>query len=332
MIRLTEKKMKYFVIFLAAMISITVLLAAEDGAAAKWPEKGKVITLYVAGGAGGAADIPARALLPFLEAELGSKFVVINRPPNQVGTTEYLSKAGTDGYTLLFANSPTTHVAYLDPDRKAAYSRKDFMMVAGVVSGPSGVAVVKGSRFKSLKDLVEAAKANPGKVRATASGPFTLGDFGIVTLEKAAGVKFARMYFDQQGEQRAALLGGHADAEFNGAFEFLPGQKSGEIETLAVFDNKDYKYLPGVKTTEAQGYKAYGGKTTLGLVYKTGTPRGIADVLTAAVKKASAKPEFSATFEKIGMVVTALNAKELSAVWDTNEAMVKALLEDLKKK
>ena len=226
--RPTEKKMKHFVILLVTMVSIVVLITADDSSAANWPEKDKVITLYVAGGAGGAADIPARALVQCLEPELGNKIVVVNRPPNQVGTTEYLAKAGTDGYTILFANSPTTHVAYLDPDRKAPYSRKDFMMVTGVGSGPSGVAVLKGSRFKTLKDLVEAAKANPGKIRATASGPFTLGDFGIVTLEKAAGVKFTRMYYDQQGEQRAALLGGHADAEFNGAFEFLPGQKSGD--------------------------------------------------------------------------------------------------------
>ncbi len=332
MMRLTEKKMKLFVILLAIMLSTTVLLTADNSSAAEWPEKGKVITLYVAGGAGGAADIPARALVQFLERELGSKFVVINRPPHQVGTTEYMSKAGTDGYTVYFAFSPNIHVPYLDPDRKASYSRKDFLAVIGVASGPSGVAVVKGSRFKDLKDLVEAAKANPGKIRATASGPFTLGDFGIVTLEKAAGVKFARMYFDQQGEQRAALLGGHADAEFNGAFEFIPGQKSGEIETLAVFDNKDYKYLSGVKTTESQGYKAYGGKVTMGLAYKTGTPQKIADTLAAAVRKVSTKPEFGAMYEKIGMVVNVLSAKELNAVWDSNEAMVKALLEDLKKK
>ena len=330
--RPTEKKMKHFVILLVTLVCIAVLLTAGNSSAANWPEKDKVITLYVAGGAGGAADIPARALVQCLEPELGNKIVVVNRPPNQVGTTEYLAKAGTDGYTILFANSPTTHVAYLDPDRKAPYSRKDFMMVTGVGSGPSGVAVLKGSRFKTLKDLVEAAKANPGKIRATASGPFTLGDFGIVTLEKAAGVKFTRMYYDQQGEQRAALLGGHADAEFNGGFEFIPGQKSGEIETLAVFDTTEYKYLPGVPTTESQGYKAYGGKTTMGLVYKTGTPQEIADTLAAAVKRVSTKPEFLAMFEKIGMVVTALSGKELSAVWDSNEEMVKALLEDLKKK
>lgn len=331
MMKITEKKMLRIVILLATMAS-AVLLTAGTISAANWPEKGKQVTLYVAGGPGGGADIPGRAFTRFFEQELGVKIVIVNRAPNQVGVTEFMAKAGNDGYTMLLALTPSQNVPYLDPTRKATYSRKDFLLVAAFARMGHGVAVAKGSRFKNLKDLIDAAKANPGTIKLTASGPMTGGDLGIISLENAAGVKFAHMFYDQQGEQRAALLGGHVDGEVNATFDFIAGQKSGELVTLAVFDKKENADLPGVKTAEAQGYKAYGAPSTIGIAYKTGMPREIVDTVASAVKKVSKNPEFIDQFTKIGLTVEPMDDKAFADVWKSNEELVKAVIDGAQKK
>jgi tripartite-type tricarboxylate transporter receptor subunit TctC len=327
-----ETIMKRLVI-VAAVLSLVVLLAAGDILAAAWPEKGKTMTMYIPAGAGGGQDMAARTMARFLEPELGTKIVIINKPGggNQVGITEYLSKVGTDGYTIASCSTPIVPSTYLDPERKAPYSLKDIQLIANYGHTSIAVAVKKGSPYKNLKDLVAAAKANPNKIRGTASGPMSPSDDAIILLERAAGVSFAHMFFDQQGEQRAALLGGHADAEFNMTFELVPGQKSGETETIAIFDPNEDSYFPGVPTAEKQGYKVY-MYSGFGLAYKTGTPKEIVDIIAAAVKSALAKPACIETFKKIGVEPRPLFGQEYAAYWKYGEDVVRTVLEDMAKK
>jgi tripartite-type tricarboxylate transporter receptor subunit TctC len=316
---------------LVIAVSALILLMAGHGSAANWPDKGKLITILIAYGAGGGADMTVRAMQPFLEQELGAKIVVINKPggATQVGTTEYLQKAGTDGYTILHNVMPSFPAIYLDPDRKAPYTRKDFILVANISRNPVGIAVKKGSRYKSLKDLIEGAKANPGKIVISSSGPLSPADLAIFALEKAAGVKFAHIFFDQQGEQRAALLGDHVAAESNPLQELVAGHKSGEIEVLATTSEKQNKFLPDVKTAEALGYKAFASSSS-GLTYKAGTPKEIVDTVVAAVKRVDANPEFQKQLERIGVTVDVLTGSEYADYWNQVEELVTAALADLK--
>ena len=301
-----------------------MLLMAGAVSAAAWPEKGKILTMYVASGAGGGSDMAGRMIAQILEKELDVKVVVINKPGagSQIGVTEYLSKAGTDGYTILAANTPVLISPYMDPTRKATYHLgKDIQLAASYGFSPCAVAVRKGGKYKSLKELVEAARANPGKIKGTASGPLVQNDLAMVLLNKVAGVQIARMYFDQQGEQRAALLGDHVDAEFNNDFELIGGQKSGEIETLAIWDKEPAAALPGVKTGESQGYPVYMA-AAYGLGYKTGTPQEVLDKVEAAVMRGAKKPESIELFKKIGLNVKVMSGKEYRAYWNGIEAVV----------
>jgi tripartite-type tricarboxylate transporter receptor subunit TctC len=302
---------KYFGSFMAMAVCIVVSLMVGTVSAATWPEKGKILTMYVASGAGGGSDMAGRMIAAVLEKELGVKIVVINKGGggSQIGVTEYLSKAGTDGYTILCANTPVTISPYMDPARQATYNlSRDMKLAVGYGFSPCAVAVKKGGPYKSLKDLVEAARKNPGKIKGTASGPMVQNDLSMVLLNKAAGIEISRMYFDQQGEQRAALLGGHVDAEFNNDFELIGGQKSGEIETLAVFDKAPAASLPGVKTAESMGYKV-NMAAAYGLGYKVGTPQAVLDAVEAAVIRGSKKPEMAESFQKIGLGVKIMTGK-----------------------
>jgi tripartite-type tricarboxylate transporter receptor subunit TctC len=299
-------------------------LIAGIASAAEWPEKDKVLTILAASGAGGGTDMAARAIAQVLEKELGLKVVVVNKGGggSQIGVTEYMAKAGTDGYMLLAANTPVTISPYMDPDRKATYNlSRDLVMAGGYGFSPCAVAVKKGGKYKSLKDLVADAKANPGKIKGTASGPLVQNDLAMVLLNKVAGINIARMYFDEQGQQRAALLGGHVDAEFNNDFELIAGQKSGEIETLAVWDKEPAKSLPGVPTGESLGFPVYMA-AAYGLGYKTGTPQAIVDKVEAAMLQGLKKPEAAAIFGKIGLNVKALTGKEYLTYWKGIEAVV----------
>ena len=319
-----QKNKKRFGVLLATAVCVAVLLIAGTVSAAAWPDKGKVLTILAASGAGGGTDMAARAIAQVLEKELGMKVVVINKGGggSQIGVTEYLSKAGTDGYMLLAANTPVTISPYMDPDRKATYHLgKDIVLAGGYGFSPCAVAVKKGGKYKSLKDLVEAAKANPGKIKGTASGPLVQNDLAMVLLNKVAGIEIARMYFDQQGEQRAALLGGHVDAEFNNDFELIAGQKSGEIETLAVWDKEPAAVLPGVKTGESQGYPVYMA-AAYGLGYKTGTPQEIVDQVEAAMMRGAKKPENAELYKKVGLVAKVMNGKEYRVYWKGIEDVV----------
>jgi tripartite-type tricarboxylate transporter receptor subunit TctC len=317
------KSIKRFGVLFAA-VCVAALLIAGIASAAEWPEKDKVLTILAASGAGGGTDMAARAIAQVLEKELGLKVVVVNKGGggSQIGVTEYMAKAGTDGYMLLAANTPVTISPYMDPDRKATYNlSRDLVMAGGYGFSPCAVAVKKGGKYKSLKDLVADAKANPGKIKGTASGPLVQNDLAMVLLNKVAGINIARMYFDEQGQQRAALLGGHVDAEFNNDFELIAGQKSGEIETLAIWDKEPAKSLPGVPTGESLGFPVYMA-AAYGLGYKTGTPQAIVDKVEAAMLQGLKKPEAAAIFGKIGLNVKALTGKEYLTYWKGIEAVV----------
>lgn len=317
------KSIKRFGVLFAA-VCVAALLMAGIASAADWPAKDKVLTILAASGAGGGTDMAARAIAQVLEKELGLKVVVVNKGGggSQIGVTEYMAKAGTDGYMLLAANTPVTISPYMDPDRKATYNlSRDLLMAGGYGFSPCAVAVKKGGKYKSLKDLVADAKANPGKIKGTASGPLVQNDLAMVLLNKVAGINIARMYFDEQGQQRAALLGGHVDAEFNNDFELIAGQKSGEIETLAIWDKEPAKSLPGVPTGESLGFPVYMA-AAYGLGYKTGTPQAIVDKVEAAMLQGLKKPEAAAIFGKIGLNVKAMTGKEYLTYWKGIEAVV----------
>jgi tripartite-type tricarboxylate transporter receptor subunit TctC len=330
----TRKSKKRFAVFAVLAMCIAVLPAAATVSAGEWPEKGKVLTLLVASGAGGGSDMAGRMIAQILEKELGIRVVVVNKGGggSQIGVTEYLGKAGTDGYMLLAANTPVTISPYMDPSRKATYHLgRDIVLAGGYGYSPCAVAVKKGGKYKTLKDLVEAARANPGKVKGTASGPLVQNDLAMVLLNKVANIQIARMYFDQQGEQRAALLGGHVDAEFNNDFELIGGQKSGEIETLAIWDKEPAAALPGVKTGAEQGYPVY-MSAGYGLGYKTGTPQAVVDKVEAAMLRGVKKPENAALFQKIGLVPKPMNGKEYRTYWKGIEDVVGEVIKGMPKK
>ena len=317
-----------FVGAIAALAFLTPLVClAQD-----FPAKGKVITQIVPFGAGGGADITARAVQPWLEKELGVSMPIINKPGGggQVGFTEFVKTAKPDGYTIIWALLPGTPASYLDPKRQAKFTRQDFKLVANVALDPVSIVVKPDSRFKTLNDLVAAAKASPGKVRATSAGVMVTSHVAAIQIELATGAKFAHLFYEQQGQQRADLLGGHADVEFNPISEVAGDIRGGQMRGLALCDEQPSKYAPNVPTAASLGVKC-SVASVRGIAVPAGTPDKVVAVLAGAVRKVLADPENQKQLEKIGLGTRYMAGKEYEAYWAANEKTVQAVLNALQK-
>ncbi len=121
------------------------------------------------------------------------------------------------------------------------------------------------------------------------------------------------------------------DAEFNNDFELIGGQKSGEIEALAIWDKETAAVLPGVKTGESQGYPVYMA-AAYGLGYKTGTPQEVLDTVEAAIARGVKKPENVELFKKIGLNVKYMSSKEYRVYWQGIEDVVGDVIKSMPKK
>ncbi|MHB1162598.1 MAG: Bug family tripartite tricarboxylate transporter substrate binding protein [Chloroflexota bacterium] len=296
-----------------------------------WPQKGKTITIICPMPAGGAMDVAARVVAAALEKDLGTPVQVVNKAGagGQVGLTE-LFGSKPDGYTISAMALPATIVMYLDKERKAAFTGlSDFVPLGLDNAEPVVLAVPTDSPYKTAKDLVEAAKAKPGQIKASVSGVLVVPHLGSLDFMRAAGIKLGLVHFEGGPPAVAAMLGGHTALDFEFTGSLWPAIKGGNARVLAVLDKKEYKPLPGVPTAESQGYKSY-MTVARGYVAPKGTPKEVADVLSAALKKAVTTPEYAKKLEELGMQANYMSPAQMSDFWSGQESQVVPLIEQAK--
>jgi tripartite-type tricarboxylate transporter receptor subunit TctC len=314
----------------AAFLTVLVILGLALPAlapAASFPEKGRPITLIVAYPPGGGTDVTGRLLAPMMEKELGTSVQVLNKPGagGQVGYTE-LSRSRPDGYTIGYLILPTVITTYLDPSRQSVFSRKSFELLALQDNDPGIIAVKDNSPYKTLKDLIDAAKANPGKIRTTTSGILSDDHIAAMTTEQVAGVKFAIVHFDGSAPGRNAVLGGHVEVFYGNVSEMQAQVASGEIRLLAVMDPKRTKFFPEVKTAEEQGYKIYSG-VHRGIGMPAGAPKEVRDALAETLKKIITGDEFRARMEKLCYAPLYMDPQTYANFWTDYEVQAKKWVE-----
>ncbi len=295
--------------------------------AATFPQKGKAIQLLVGFAAGGTADAGARILASGMEKELGTPVVVVNKPGAgaQIMYTA-LTQSKPDGYTIGNTNFPSAIVSYLDPARKATYTRKDFELLALHVVDPGILAVKTDSPFKTLKDLVDVGKANPKKIRISTTGIQSDEAFAILQLQKMTGAQFAMVHFAQGiAPAMTAFLGGKLEVLCGNVGDMLAQYKSGEARILGIMDDEASPFYPGVKTFEAQGYKLYNASSR-GFAAPGGTPKEIVNVLSGAIKKVIASEEHKKRMMDMGLTLRYMDPVQYAKYWSENEAAITELL------
>lgn len=272
----------------------------------------KAIQMIVAFPAGGGTDVGARILASIAEKELGQPIIVANKAGagGQLGWTE-ASRARPDGYTLAFVNLPGMNTIILDPERKSLFGIDSFIPVINQVVDP-GIIWVKGdSPYKTLGELVDAARKTPGKLSACTTGILSDDHLAILMMLEAAKTEFRIVHFDGGAQQVTALLGGHVDVAFdNVGGGVVKRMASGDVRVLAVMDTVRSKFMPDVPTTVELGYPSVISNSSRGVAVPKGTPAAAIKVIEIAFAKAMASPDHVKKMEDVGLGIKVMVGAE----------------------
>ena len=285
-------------------------LAAGSAMAADYPTR--PVQLMIAYPAGGSTDVAARIVAAIAEKEFGQSIVVINKAGagGQVGWTE-MSRQRPDGYYIGFINLPATNTIILDPERKAIFNADSFVPIINQVLDPGVVWVRADSPYKSLKDLVDAAKKSPNTIRTATTGILSDDHLAILMAEEAApGAIFRIVHLDGGAPQMAAILGGHVDVAFDNVGSIVKRVKSGEVRALAVMDTQRSKFLPEVPTTPELGLATVISNSTRGIAGPKGMPDAVVKRLQDVFKKAMEHPDHVSRMEDAGLAIRIMVGEE----------------------
>ncbi len=231
--------------------------------------------------AGGPTDILGRIIGQKLSAELGQSVVPENRPGagGNVGT-EYAAKQPGDGYTIVLA-SPSLSISPVLYKKLAYDPVRDFAPISLVAEIPNILLVHPSVPAKTLKEFVQLAKANPGKLNFGSGGLGTSNHLGSEMLKGLTGINIVHVPYKGSNEAMVAMMGGHVDMVVIGVPPTLPHIKAGRVRPLAVLASRRLSYLPSVPTAAEAGVPNYEVGTMYGLLVPAGTPRDIINRLNA---------------------------------------------------
>src|SRR5438105_5276226 len=252
---------------------ICALLISMAANAQSWPQK--PVRFIVPFPPGGATDISARLLGEKLSQIWNQQVVIENRggAGGGVGAAE-AARATPDGYTLFFP-SGSVITANQHIYAKLAYDpEKDFVTVTNVVSGPQVVAVPAASPYKTLKDLIDALRANPGKLTFGHAGIGSQTHLAAENFLNSAKVDAVAVPYKGEGPALAGLVSGEIAFTVTNVAATLPHITSHRVRALGVTSKTEAPQLPGVPPV-AQSLPGFENTGWFGIVAPTGTPRGI---------------------------------------------------------
>jgi tripartite-type tricarboxylate transporter receptor subunit TctC len=257
---------------------------------------------------------------------------VINRvgAASQVGLSE-LARARPDGMTFAYAVLPTVATHYLDPKRQAIYTRASFQPVFSHYISAMTLSVRADGPYKTLKDLVDAARAAPGKLKISDSGLLGTPHITALMLEHVTGVKFSSVHFGGGPPSVTALLGGHVDVLAGGVSDTLPQTRAGTFRVLGVATEQPDPTMPDAPTMRGQGFDVISASIGA-LVAPAGTAPSIVATLVDAGRRVAADPEHTTKLSDFGSAPYFNGPEGLIRVWADMETRVKPLLEQLQER
>lgn len=307
-----------------------VVLAAVTGAArAQQDFPTKPIQLMVAFPAGGSTDIAARIVASIAEKALGQPIVIVNRggAGGQIGWTE-LVRQKPDGYYIGFINLPATNTVILDPERRATFTEKDFTPIINQVLDPGVIWVRADSPYKTVQDLIDAAKKSPGTIRAATTGILSDDHLAILMTEEAApGAKFRLVHLEGGAAQFKEIMAGNVDVAFDNVGSIVKRVQSGEVRALAVMDNGRSKFLPDVPTMKELGFPTVISSSTRGVAGPKEMPPPLVAKLRDILKKAMEDPEHVKKLEEQGLAIKIMIGDEYEKYFAETHAKAKKYTE-----
>jgi tripartite-type tricarboxylate transporter receptor subunit TctC len=288
--------------FVVAVLLCAALLFPASAKAA-FPERD--ITLVVPWAAGGGTDTLARTLVKNGKKHFGVNLNVVNR----VGGTgaigmDSVAKAKPDGYTVGVITFNLSTYRLLG---QSDLSYRDFDLVALLNRSIASLSVKTDSQFKTLKELVEYTKANPGVVTVGHSGPGSPWHLSAVDMAHRLGLKFTLVPFDGAAPTRTALVGGHITVASTGMDEVLQFYQTKQIRMLGAMNPSRHPAFPDVPTMAEAGYPLEDPIVDWrGLAAAKGTPPEVLKSLRDGFRKAAEDPEYIALMDKLALPRTYL--------------------------
>lgn len=281
-------------------LGLVATALATSAAAQAYP--GKPVKIIVPFAAGGPADNYARFIAQRLQDALGQSFVVDNRPgAGSIIGTDIVAKAAPDGYTLLMMSNTHTVNETLIPAKPFQLMR-DFVAVAPVNYSDLVLVANPALPASSLKDLVQQAKARPGKFNYASSGPGTPYHMAGELFKSMAGVYLVHIPYRGSSGARTDVIGGQVDVMFDAVTTMAEQIKAGKVKAIATTGRTRSDVLPDVPTMNEAGVPGYEATIWLGLMAPRGTPKAVVDRLNEAVSKIASQPEVKQLWVKQGAV------------------------------
>ncbi|AEG59966.1 tripartite tricarboxylate transporter substrate binding protein [Desulforamulus ruminis] len=295
------RKNNLFALLMTVLFLSSSMLAGCTGQGKNQEEKGtgsypeKPINMIIAFTAGGSSDAQARIMQKYWNKYVKQPWLFSYKAGDggAIGFAE-IAKASKDGYTIGGINVP--HIV-LQPLQGAQYKPEEFAYIAQVVTDPQVLVVKKGSKFKNVNEVVEFARANPGKLKVGIVGTFTGCHIALLDFQDKAGIQVDQVVYKGATDQNVALLGGELDVMMGNYNDVMRGLD--QMTILGIATPERYKSLPEVPTLTEQGYNVV-SDIRRGFVAPKGIPEANLTFLRKVFKKMAADPDYIKEMEEAG--------------------------------
>jgi tripartite-type tricarboxylate transporter receptor subunit TctC len=309
---------------LGAALSVLTVICAAAAAQAQYPER--AITLIVPYGAGGGTDITARMLAKDLEVVLGKPVTVENRAGGGgwVGWGA-LAKAAPDGYTIGYLNVPSMYAGYLDRQYNRTESLESFTPLMNHVLDYNVWAVKADSPFKTVRDVVDAARKAPDSISISAFGAGSDDHLAILSMQAENGIKLITVHHKSTADAKTATLGGHLQVLGANISEVAEEARAGTIRVLGVMAPERSPFLPNVPTFKEQGFSQV-WSVSRGIAAPANLPKDVLDRLTAALEKTLTSAEHQQKARQLSLEPRIIKGEDYKTFLKDNEISTKKLM------
>ena len=311
---------------LLGILSAAMLAAAPWSAATADTYPSRPIRVIVPYPAGGGTDIIGRLISVHLSQRLGQSVIVENKPgaSGMLGN-DLVAKAPGDGYTLLLGITALVQIPSLY--KKVPYKLSDLTPVSQTAKSADLIMVPRSSGIKTLQELVDKAKAEPGKLNFGSYGNATSSQLNGEQFKMKAGIDITHVPYQGSGPEMAAMLGGQLASAFVDATGAYPHIKSDKISILAITGQQRHPALPDVKTLGELGYSGFEANGWFGFFLPASTPQPIVDKLGSELAAIVKQPDITKRLSEMGLIPVGSTPQEFRSVLDRDAAHWKAIVD-----
>jgi len=308
-------------------LGFTLLVFSGSQAQEKYPIH--PIELVVPFAPGGNADVIARIYSEDLAKVLKVQVNVVNRAGGTgIQGTTYVVKAKKDGYTLLGTTGTPLTVMYTISTEVTYNPSKDLIPIGQIASIPSIFGVRSDSPFKTLDELIEYARKNPGKLKNCAAGLGAESQFNLEILCSYNKIKITTVPYQSGGEALPAILGGHVDIASLSLSTLGPQIKAGKLRGLAISSKARHPDFPNIPTTTELGHPYANLRIWSGIFAPVGVPQSVIDVLVPAVEKVFKHPDVVGRATKAGFTMEYKDPEELRKFIESEIKILEKVAQD----